>query len=272
MSVVGISYYTDPACPWSWALEPGLLRLRYEFGDDLQFTYVMGGLAREFGAVEGVVAEQLEAGDRSGMPVDPRLWFEGPPKSSYPACIAVKAASEQSDPARYLRRLREGLMCRRRKLDTTEALVEEARAIPGLDVERFRIDLASHATLELFASDLDRARAVAPEHHARGSATVVLPSLEFHGVDGTAHGVYGYAEYEQLRAAALATGAEPFGPGRSKPLVEDVLRRFGSMATAEVAAVCGLPGPRAPAELWRLATEWRVTAERVGSGELWAPT
>ena len=44
---------------------------------------------------------------------------------------------------------------------------------------------------------------------------------------------------------------------------------FGSMATAEVAAVCDLPGPRAPAELWRLATEWRVAARPVGSGELW---
>jgi hypothetical protein len=30
------------------------------------------------------------------------------------------------------------------------------------------------------------------------------------------------------------------------------------MTTAEVAAVCDLPGPRAPAELWRLALEWRV--------------
>ena len=52
--------------------------------------------------------------------------------------------------------------------------------------------------------------------------------------------------------------------------VEDALRRFGTMATAEVAAVCDLPGPRAPAELWRLATEWRVRAERVGTDYLWS--
>ena len=35
------------------------------------------------------------------------------------------------------------------------------------------------------------------------------------------------------------------------------MRRFGRMATPEVAAVCGLPGPTAPAELWRLATGCR---------------
>ncbi len=36
------------------------------------------------------------AGDASGIPVDPRLWLEGPPSSPYPACIAVKAAAEQA--------------------------------------------------------------------------------------------------------------------------------------------------------------------------------
>jgi hypothetical protein len=53
------------------------------------------------------------------------------------------------------------------------------------------------------------------------------------------------------------------------PGVEEALRRFGPMATAEVAAACDLPGPGAPAELWRLAGEWRVRAERVLGGELW---
>jgi hypothetical protein len=43
------------------------------------------------------------------------------------------------------------------------------------------------------------------------------------------------------------------------------------MATAEVALVCDLPGPGAPAALWRLATEWRVSFERLGSGEIWTP-
>jgi hypothetical protein len=42
------------------------------------------------------------------------------------------------------------------------------------------------------------------------------------------------------------------------------------MASAEIALVCDLPGPRAPAELWRLALDWRVRAERLGSGHLWS--
>jgi putative protein-disulfide isomerase len=135
----------------------------------------MCGMAQEFRDPLPVVEEMLAASAASGMPVDARLWLDDPPRSSHPACIAVKAAAEQGDPASYLRRLREGVMCRRRRLDGPAALVDAARELPGLDVERFKVDLASHRTLEAFAADLERASAVAPEHYAEGSDRVKLP-------------------------------------------------------------------------------------------------
>jgi hypothetical protein len=170
--------------------------------------------------------------------------------------MAVKAAADQAPDAghRYLRGLREGLMCFRRKLDTTEALVEEARRA-RLDVGRFRADLGSSATVEAFGRDLEETRA----------AGIALPAIAL----GTEAAVSGPVPYEELRAAAVAAGAQP--SGEPAPSVEEALRRFGTMATAEVAEVCGLPGPRAPAELWRLATEWRVRPVRVLTGELWEP-
>ena len=133
-----------------------------EFGAEVEITYVMGGLAREFEDRAGLVMTWLEHSAESGMPVDPRIWANGSPRSSYPACIAVKAAAEQGREAeeRYLRALREGFMCRRRKLDAPEALVEEARDA-GLDAQRFRIDLESHGTLEAFGADLEQTRAIA---------------------------------------------------------------------------------------------------------------
>jgi Thioredoxin len=172
-------YYTDPMCPWSWAIEPALRKLAVEFGGRLEVRYVMCGMARESRDTGPFVSEMLEAADRSGMPVDARLWLAAPPRSSHPACLAVKAASEQGDP------------------------------------------------------------------------------------------VYGPTDYGTLRAAAVAAGATP----TSDPTlsVDEALRRFGTMATAEIALVCDLPGPRAPAELWRLALEWRVRPERLGTGYLWSP-
>jgi predicted DsbA family dithiol-disulfide isomerase len=268
-------YYTDPMCPWSWAIEPALRKLAVEFAGELKVSYVMCGMAREVGDTASLVSEMLEAADQSGMPVDARLWLAAPPRSSHPACLAVKAASEQGAAGgvldQYLRRLREGFLCRRRKLDGADALIEEARAVPGLDVEKLRLGLASHGVLEAFAADLDRCGAVSPEHYSPGSERVKLPSLEFVGPGGGLHGVYGPSDYGTLRAAALAAGATPSDSGPPTPLsIEDALRRFGTMATAEVALVCDLPGPRAPAELWRLALEWRVRAERLGSGYLWS--
>jgi predicted DsbA family dithiol-disulfide isomerase len=273
IAAVHTYYYTDPMCPWSWALEPAVRKLAVEFADGLDLRFVMCGMAREVGDPPHVVSEMLEAADQSGMPVDARLWLAGAPRSSHPACLAVKAAAEQGDPGRvgsYLRRLREGFLCRRRKLDTADALIEEARAVPGLDVDRLRVDLNSNAILEAFGADLDRCGAVAPEHFSAGSDRVKLPSLEFVGADGVRHGVYGPSDYGTLRAAAVAAGAVAAG-GAGGPLsVEGALRRFGTMATAEVASVCDLPGPRAPAELWRLALEWRVRPERLGTGHLWS--
>jgi putative protein-disulfide isomerase len=249
-------YFTDPACSSSWAAEPVFRKLMVEFGSDLSFTYVMSGLIRQYeGDPSRYVTTWLDDAERSGMPVDPRLWVEGPIASSYPASMAVKAAQEQGhEPAeRYLRVLREGLLCRRRKLDTTEALVEEARNA-GLDVRRFRIDLGSHAIVEAFGADLELWRARPAQDR---------PAIQF----GDEEPVFGPARYEQWRERALAAGARPAGDGWPDPL--DALDRFGRLATAEVQAVCDLPRPRAEAELWRLATEFRVKPEAVLTGTLW---
>ncbi|HEX5979722.1 MAG TPA: DsbA family protein [Thermoleophilaceae bacterium] len=250
---VRLRYHTDPACPESWAAEPVLRRLFVEFGADLSITYVMGGLAREYEEpYESRVMEWLDHADRSGMPFDPRLWTEAPIRSTYPACMAVKAAAEQGPEAagRYLRVLREGLMCLRRKLDAKEALVEEARGA-GLDAGRFRIDLESNAIVEAFGADLEATRT-----HAR--------ELPFFVVGG-GEAVCGPGD--DLRAALVQAGAHP--AGEPSPDVLAALARFGRMASAEVEAVCDLPGPRAHAELWRLAAEWRVRPVRVLTGFLW---
>jgi putative protein-disulfide isomerase len=150
MAVVRTRYYTDPACPWSWALEPALRRLRYELGEQLGLEYVMSGMRRELEDPAALAVQSLEAGAQSGMPVDARGWLIDSPRSSHPACIAVLAAAEQGDPGPYLRRLREGFFCRRRKLDTADALVAEAQVTAGIDPARFRIDLESNAMLERF--------------------------------------------------------------------------------------------------------------------------
>jgi putative protein-disulfide isomerase len=248
---VHVTYYTDPASPASWAAEPALRRVLARFGDGVAISYVMGGLARRIDDPLGMLRKVLDVAAESAMPVDPRLWLEHPPASSYPVCLAVKAAAEQGLDGPYLRRAREGLMCERRKLDNADALVDLARTVDGIDLARFAIDVASNAIVESFGADLERTREAGAAHP--------LPFVEVEG----AAGLHALAELERLVEQA---GAAPAG---APPGVEAALRRFGRMATPEVAAVCELPGPLAAAQLWQLAAEWKVRPQRAVAGELW---
>jgi predicted DsbA family dithiol-disulfide isomerase len=282
--MVAVAYHTDPACPWSWALEPSLRKLMVEFSGELRWTFVMGGIARSF-APEGsrsgglepqVVARQmrewLEVSAATQAPVDPLVWAENPIRSTYPACMAAKAAAEQAVDGgyRYLRHLREGMMCNRRRLDHAEPLVEEARAA-GLDVERFRLALGSHAITEAFAKDLEETEALAravseqPVSCSRGAGDAPLPSLAFAGEER--HLVAGFQPYEAYRDGALAAGAT--GAVWTPLSVEEAVARFDRLTTKEVEVLCDLPGPRAAAELFQLAERWKLRPRRCLTGYLW---
>jgi predicted DsbA family dithiol-disulfide isomerase len=274
---VEVRYYTDPACPWSWGSEPKLRRLMWEFGDALRFSWVMGGLARTYGSDDlfGETATWLDASAESGMPIDARLWTRNPIASSYPGCLAVKAAAEQGPAAayRYLRRLREGLMTERKKLDHPDALLGEAGPA-NLDTERFRIDLASNAITEAFAADIEAVRDPRNEARARdkvgetvGQERMSFPWALFRGEDGTERGIWGWSRYDAYREAAMAAGAASAQDLASDPTV--LVQRFGRCTTRELEELTGKPGPVLQAELWGLARDWRVKPVPVLGGTFW---
>ncbi len=279
---VRVRVFTDPLCIWSWASEPAIRFLMTEFGDEVAFTFSMAGLARELHPDEALAHSWLDAAAESGMPADPRVLRDSPPRSTYPMSMAAKAAGDQEPEAayRYLRALREGSVALRRKLDTTEALVEEARGA-GLDAERFRADLGSHGTVEAFGADLEAAAALQASGEAapsgghsvaEGGRGLALPTFVFEPANGGGVGgevLSGLRGPIALRDAALAAGASPSGDPRPDPLT--ALRRFGRMAPVEVAAACDLPLPKAEADLAALALEWRIRPVPVLTGSLWEP-
>jgi predicted DsbA family dithiol-disulfide isomerase len=251
---IPVTFFTDPYCPWSWAAEPQLRRLQVEFGDRLAITFVIVGLHRSIEAPDaGALAlATLDAAAESGMPADARVFLRDPPRSTHPAGLAVHAVAEQGDPGPYLRRLREAIFVEGRRMDTAPALLDAAREIvpahPGLNLERLQVNLRSNAIVERFGADVERGRGIVTPAFAVGNGAEPITG------------------YQQVRDAVAAAGAEP---ATERPDVETALRRFGALATAEVAAACDLPGPRAAAALWRLALEWRVRPRPVPGGELW---
>jgi putative protein-disulfide isomerase len=289
-----VRFYSDPACGWSWAAEPALRRLLWEFDGELEFAWVMGGLARRYGSDyrddEGgigngpdcfadLISHWLDIAAAGEMAMDPRIWTESPLSSTYPACQAVKAACEQGWEVgyRYLRRVREGIMFERRKLDHPESLLAVAAEVRGLDRRRFEIDLFSEAITEAFAADLEEvrdpptaAREAGAVRRTEGRERIGFPSAVFSGEDGSRHGVWGAARsHPALREAALAAGAEQVNEGELTPL--DAIRRFGRCATRELEVLCERPRPLVEAELWALARDWKLKPVPALTGTLWEP-
>ena len=281
MMTVQVRFYTDPACPWSWAAEPAIRRLMWEFEGELEFVWVMGGLARSYERANllDVVSQWLVDAAEGGMPCDPRIWTENPLDSTYPACQAVKAAAKQGPQAayRYLRTLREGIMFERRKLDHAEALIAAAGPA-GIDRPRFEIDLRSHAITEAFGADLEEVRnppeearqAGAIHRSSKGRERISFPSAVFVGEDGSRRGVWGgdSADLEKMQEAAWGAGAKQVNEGSLEPL--EAIRRFGRCATRELEVLAARPRPVIEAELWGLARDWKLQPVSALTGTIWA--
>ena len=184
------------------------------------------------------------------MPTDPRIWRAAPLRSRAirPVSPSRRRRSRGRDGRlpHAPRALREGLICRRRKLDHTEALAAVARAA-GLDAERFRVDVGSHAIVEAFGADLEIARDVPDVVRERGLGALLapvgeervpFPMFRFEGEDGELGWSCGWRSVEHIRQAAVEAGAAPSGAVR--PTVREAFGRFGRLAAPEVAAVCDL--------------------------------
>lgn len=172
---VEITYYTDPLCCWSWALEPQWRRFRFEYRENMSWRYCMGGLIpgwKNFTDPVHSISRPaqmgplwMEAAHLSGMPIQNKIWAFDAPASSYPACIAVKCAQQQSHEAGeyYLRMLREAIMIEGKNIASQKVLIEQAEELAEkyptvLNVEQFKIDLENDAGIEKFRSDLDEVR------------------------------------------------------------------------------------------------------------------
>ena len=103
----------------------------------------------------------MEASHVTGMPIESTIWIHNPPQSSYPACIAVKAAGLQSFVAEetYLRKLREAIMIQKQDISSLNVLLDiaadVASMLPGaFDYLRFKKEIHSDEALEAFRRDM----------------------------------------------------------------------------------------------------------------------
>jgi predicted DsbA family dithiol-disulfide isomerase len=204
-------YFTDPLCSWSWALEPERKRLEAEFGEAIHWRTLMGGMISDWLSYSdplNAVSRPAQMGPQwlhvkslTGVEIDERIWVDDPPGSSYPACLAVKAAQLQGQVAgvEYLGRARQAVMRERRNIARTGVLLELAEELAAagtvpFDAELFRADLDSDAVREAFREDLRETR-----YREVGR----FPTLILHANRGRGILLAGYRPYEVLRSALL---------------------------------------------------------------------
>jgi putative protein-disulfide isomerase len=242
---IEVTYFTDPLCSWSWAFEAIWRRLRYELADRISWRYVLGGMIPDWQSFNDPLhsvhrpaqmgPSWYEVRHLTGMPIDEMIWLQDPPASSYPACVAVKAAGRQGAAVEeaYLRRLREAVMLERRNVARREVLVElfdELAGEPGEPL-RFRRDIVGNEALEAFREDLKDA----------GYRNIGrFPAFVLRGAAGRAVLLVGYRPYPVLREA-LAAVAPDLSPSRTASDPVAYALHWGSITAAEVAEAVGRP-------------------------------
>lgn len=274
-----IRHFTDPGCPFAFSAEPTRLKLRWLFGDQIEWEDRMVVLSRspEEQAEHGLTPEKLVAGftrlqREFGMPIRPdgrdRL------QATEPACRAVVAARlhapEAAEP--LLRRLRIRGMAGA-FLDDPETIAAAAADV-GLDAEALAAWMEEPATREAVEEDARVARDPADEaeamphklaHDELDGWRYTCPSYEItragENGDGDTMSIPGFqpfAAYE-VAIAHLAPGLARRDTPESA--ADALAWADGPLASEEVAQLLEIELPEAREALAQVATETPVGAD-----------
>jgi hypothetical protein len=246
------------------------MRLRWYYGEQLQWTTRMIVLTLEPGEAEKLTQGAPDLQARYGMPIDPVPHSR--PASSEPACRSVVAARLHAPGLQeaLLRRLRVRVM-QDGLLDDPELIAGAARDA-GLDpvqlgewCERSDVEEALQGDIAAARNPLPAARALnhklgGPREERRYTA----PSYEIAAADGRTIAVPGFNPVEAYETAIANLAPELVR--RPKPAsVEELLAWAGEpLATAEVALITRLDPTEARAALSRVAR-----AESAGADFYW---
>src|SRR3954454_5732265 len=289
-AVVRATLFTDPGCPWAYSARPALARVRWRFGDQLDWRLVLIGLSENtdrYVAMGYNPARQAASWAtfqrRFGMPfalmVKPRL---APTTRACRAIIAAREAAPALGEAalfalHLLHFTTTGL------LDDDESLRAALAQVDGLDADAVVASIDDSAIVSLYESDKALARSAegTPIHvqdrHSTSDGPVryTAPSVIFEHRDGRRVDVGGFQPFESYDNAlanldtSLERRAAPADP------LEALAEFPHGLTTAEVASITRASDlaeedhGAAKHELLALADDGAVVCEPTGADALW---
>jgi 2-hydroxychromene-2-carboxylate isomerase len=285
-------HFTDPGCPWAYSSRPAVARLRWRFGEQIEWRLVLIGLSENAQRYEerGYTPARLAAGHRKfqsrfGMPfgsgVKRRM------AGTSPACRAVVAAREVDPALGYaaLRALQLMQFTTPGLLDDPDDLRAALAEVPGLDAEAIVASIDDPEVRAAYEADRDRSRSAAgtPTHaqgrHAESDGPVryTAPSIVFEHPGGRSIEVGGFQPFESYDTALANLDSSLQRRPPPSEAVEAVLEFPVGLTTAEVAAIMR-PSDLEDADLLRTERELiaavdagTVASEPHGSDALWLP-
>jgi protein-disulfide isomerase-like protein with CxxC motif len=260
--LVEIVEFTDPWCSWAWGTEPKLRRLRWRYGDRLEWRTVVGDLVAdrlaadpEFDAARAAPKtasywEKVYA--HTGMPWPVHL--RRAPRRSAVADQAIKAAQQQSDAgaATLLRAIRESCFVYGAPADALPLVIDLAEQVPELDAGRLRRDFDSDVVLKAFAADREETRTpneyvltLEETHEGKGNAKpdedgwrYVFPTVLFRGPGGE-HTVPGWQPWSAYEVAMEAAVPGSTIDARLDPTPDEALAAWPLLTERELTFLCG---------------------------------
>lgn len=264
---VKIIYYTDPICSSCWGIEPQLRKLKLEYGDYFEIDYRMGGLLPDWSYNSGGISKPSdvahhwdEASLYYQMPIDGNVWIEDPLDSSYPSCIAMKAAQMQNKEkaVKFMRILREELYLNKKNI-AKWANIAEAAKIADLDVQKLKTDYDDAE--ELFQEDLNLAKTLG----VRG-----FPTLFFADSQNNQLKVYGSKPYDAYESALLTLfpKAKKKAIKNENPL--DLFEIFPTLAPKEYSVILEKSYSNAEIILDKLYQQGLLDKKTIRNGSLYS--
>jgi protein-disulfide isomerase-like protein with CxxC motif len=272
-------HFSDPACPWAYSSRPAIARVRWRFGDQLDWRLVMIGLSETADRYEaaGYTPARMVSGHRKfeqrfGMPFGSGVKSRIAPSSR--ACRAVVAAREESMELGYaaLRAIQLMQFTTPGLLDDDDDLRAALETVDGLDAAAVVGRIDDPAIVAIYEEDKARTRSAEgrPTHvqnrhsEADGPVRYTAPSVIFEMPDDRWLEVGGFQPFESYDNALA--NLDPALERRPTPerAADAVLAYPIGLTTAEVASIMR-PSDLEDADLGAAQSELIAA---VGTGEL----
>jgi protein-disulfide isomerase-like protein with CxxC motif len=285
-------HFTDPGCPWGYSSRPAIARLRWRFGDQIDWRLVLIGLSESGRRYEesGFTPARLATSWRKfqrrfGIPFGSGVKSRMAGTSR--ACRAIIAAREEDPQLGYaaLRALQLMNFTTTGLLDRDDDLLRALADVEGLDAEAIVNRIEDPAIVAAYEADRARARSAAgtPTHAqgrhsgSDGEVRYSAPSLILEHPDGRQLEVGGFQPFE-VYDNALANLDERLERRPAPESALEAVREYPiGLTTAEVASIMRPSDldeadlPAAERELIAAADGGELICEPAGSDALWRP-